>query len=393
VSQSGGSDWTSIDAGVNGSACSGGCFAKIAAGGDTLTLTSTNSQDFSCVSVRITGHGVTNVATGITKGTAATGSTNAPNPPNCNPATSKDWLFIETFAADDDDDTATYWSANYSAVAQIKSAASTSSCLCAVASRALTASSDDPGNMAMSAVEEWRAQTFAIPPALPTITANQGGYTLTGQVTLLKAGRLVSAAQGSYAATGFATALRVGRLVNAAQGSYALGGQSAGLVAGRFVSLSQGSYTLGGQAADLFVTSGPEPLVADQGSYALTGFGAGLRVDRALAPSAGSYALDGRAVAPRVGRFVGVSQGAYSYDGEEAAILRARVLAPSTGSYTLTGGDADFAIATPPAVGEARVSIGPRLTASATLATRLDASVTIKPRLAAVVTLTPRAIA
>ena len=171
ITQSGGSDWTDIDQGLNGVACSGGCFAKIAAGGDSLTLASLNSQDFACVAVRITGHGVANVSTDITKGTAATGSDAAPEPPNCNPGTAKDYLWLETFAADDDDETTPYESTSYTAVAQIQSANSTSSCLVAVARRALNASAENPGAMAMSATEEWRAQTFAIPPGPVTGTA------------------------------------------------------------------------------------------------------------------------------------------------------------------------------------------------------------------------------
>jgi hypothetical protein len=171
VSQSGGSDWSNLGSYANGTNCSGGCFAKIAAGGDSLTLASTNSQDFSCVAVRITGHGVSNVATDITNGTAATGADASPNPPDCNPGTAKDYLWVEHFAADDDDDTATYWSTNYTGVAQIQSANSASSCLCAVASRQLNASAENPGAMALAATEEWCAQTFAIPPGPVTGTA------------------------------------------------------------------------------------------------------------------------------------------------------------------------------------------------------------------------------
>lgn len=165
ITQSGGSDWTKLEQNVNGTVCSQAIFAKIAAGGDSLTLTSTDSQDFSCVALRITGHGVSNVLTDIFLGVAATGADAAPNPPNCNALTTKDWLWLEMFAADDDDDTATYWSANYSAVAQIQSANSTSSCLCAVASRELNASAENPADMAMAATEEWIAQTIAVPPS------------------------------------------------------------------------------------------------------------------------------------------------------------------------------------------------------------------------------------
>ena len=165
ITQSGGSDWTKLEqtnqAGVIGLII----FAKIAAGSDALTLTSTGSNDIACVSLRITGHGVSNVSTDITRGTASTGTDANPNPPNCNPGSAKDYLWIEMFAADDDDDTTPYESTNYTAVQQIQSANSTSSCLCAVASRDLNASAENPGVMAIAdATEEWVAQTIAIPP-------------------------------------------------------------------------------------------------------------------------------------------------------------------------------------------------------------------------------------
>lgn len=166
-SQSGGSDWTRISTGANGTAISMAIFAKIAAGGDTLTLAGA-AQDFASVSARITGHGVTNVAVDIIIGTPATGTDAAPDPPDNVCGGPQDYLFLESFHADDDDDTATYWSTNYSAVAQIQSANSASSCLTGVGQRALSATSENPGTMALAASEEWVAQTLSIPPTLPT---------------------------------------------------------------------------------------------------------------------------------------------------------------------------------------------------------------------------------
>jgi len=179
ITQSGGTDWTRIVLVANGSAVQMAVFAKVAAGGDTLALTDGgDNQDTAIVTVRITGHGVSDVSTDITLGTAATGTTNAPNPPVSNPGTSKDYLWIEFAASDDDDNTATYWSTNYSAVAQAESAQSFSSCMASVGQRSLAASSEDPGNMALAASEEWIAQTLAIPPvaAEPSITVDPTSY-------------------------------------------------------------------------------------------------------------------------------------------------------------------------------------------------------------------------
>ena len=165
ITQSSGPTFTKIDTAVNGTLVQGEIWGRIATGGEgSPVFASTNSQDVACVSARVQNHGVTDIATDITKGTAATGADASPNPPNCNPGTVQDFLWLEFFAADDDDDTATYWSTGYSAVLQQQSASSTSSCLVAVASLQSNASSENPGVMAMAAVEEWVAQTIAIKP-------------------------------------------------------------------------------------------------------------------------------------------------------------------------------------------------------------------------------------
>ena len=151
-------------------------FAKIADGGDTMTLVSDGFNDYATVIARITGHAVSDVAADILKGTAAEGSDAAPDPPSVTISSTKDWLFLECFAADDDDDTATYWSTNYTGIAQQQSASSTSSCLVAAAYRQLnTGSNEDPGVMAMADSEEWATQTFAIPPSSSTGAGWWGG--------------------------------------------------------------------------------------------------------------------------------------------------------------------------------------------------------------------------
>lgn len=153
--------WTLIDGDANGIDVSHAIFAKLASGGDTCTLIGAN-EDTAVVAIRITDHGVVNVATDIVLGTTQTGSSANPSPPNCNPGAAQDWLWIEMFAADDDDETAVYWSTNYTGVAQIESDQSVTSCMCAVAFRQFNASSQNPGNMHLGAAEEWVAQTLAI---------------------------------------------------------------------------------------------------------------------------------------------------------------------------------------------------------------------------------------
>jgi hypothetical protein len=167
LTQSGGSDWTKIEQVYNSTDCSFTFFAKIAEGSDTLSLTSTDSEDVVCIAHRIIDHGVSDVSTDLTRGTASTGTDDSPDPPNCNPGVAADYLWLETFAADDDDETTPFESADYTPIVQLQSA-NNSSCLGASAYRNLNASAENPGVMAMAANEQWVAQTVAVPPAADT---------------------------------------------------------------------------------------------------------------------------------------------------------------------------------------------------------------------------------
>jgi hypothetical protein len=164
MSQSGGSDWTLLQQGDIVSAAHRAIFAKIAQGSDTLSV-QFEANDFAAITIRIQGHGVSNVSTDIKISTGSGGTSADPDPDNLDTGTSKDYLWLEYFCADDDDNTATYWSTNYTGIAQAESAQSTSSCMCAMAYRQLTASAENPGAMHMTSSEEWAAGTIAIPPA------------------------------------------------------------------------------------------------------------------------------------------------------------------------------------------------------------------------------------
>lgn len=171
------SGWTTIDNGANGTAVQGACFAKIAAGGDTLTITG-EANDIAVVTVRVVNHGVTDVSTDITLGSAATGTDSAPNAPNCNPGTSASRLWLSYFASDDDDNTTYWWPVESAPVSQLKSTTGTSSTMVGVAQRWLTASSYNPSTFLMAASEEWRAQTLGIPPLgviTGTLAATESG--------------------------------------------------------------------------------------------------------------------------------------------------------------------------------------------------------------------------
>jgi len=187
------SGWTQLFQSNNGTVVRHGCWAKIAAGSDTATITG-SANDTATVSARITGHGVTTIATDIKVGTAATGSTATPNPPSLNTGASADYLWFESFGADDDDNAATYWTTGFAGVAQAESAQTTSSCMVGVARMSHTAQTLDPGTMAMAATEEWVANTIAIPPAAVsntgTVAETQDGQTSTASGWITVTGTL-----------------------------------------------------------------------------------------------------------------------------------------------------------------------------------------------------------
>lgn len=173
-------------------------FAKIAAGGDTATLVGA-ANDYSAITVDIVGHGVSSIANDIKKGTAATGSTNAPAPPTLSAGTQDEWLWIVTFGADDDDDTASYGPTGWGAIAQIQSADSTTSCL--TAARYLVNEPDasmDPPNFAMAAIEEWVSNTLAIPHEADYRLINVGDGSLSLSSGVVKARGKGPPVSGSY---------------------------------------------------------------------------------------------------------------------------------------------------------------------------------------------------
>jgi hypothetical protein len=160
--------WTQVNTAANASAVRETVLAKVAAGGDALTLTLGSAVDSATQVMRITNHGVSNVATDIAVGTAATGTDTAPNPPSVTPAANTPNLFIAFNASDDDDNpTENYWPASaYTAAGWVESAQSGTSCMIQVAYRRLTTgSAENPPAFVLGASEEWVAQTLCIPPA------------------------------------------------------------------------------------------------------------------------------------------------------------------------------------------------------------------------------------
>lgn len=237
VSWSATGTWAQIDNGANGTAVQGACWARIATAdaNDNLTITG-EANDIAVVTLRVVDHGVSNVSSDIVLGSAATGSDGAPDAPNCNPGTSGKWLWLSYFAADDDDDTTYWWPVEGAPVAQVKSAASTSSCMVGVAYRWLEASSYNPTAFAMSASEEWRAQTLAIPAAASEVTA-----ALTGSSSTTSSGTVGVAHE--QAVTGSAVTASAGTLSPLAEYSAALTGAEVTASAGTLAPVQTAALT------------------------------------------------------------------------------------------------------------------------------------------------------
>lgn len=158
------SGWTQLfHQQYTGDVVSYGAWAKIAAGSDTATLTGA-SQDYTAVAIRVVNHGVTTIATDIKVGTPALTSGANPDPPSLDAGASNKWLWVEGYGADDDDETATYWSTSYTGVASVESAQSTSSTISTLAYRQNETQTENPGTMAMGLSEEAVANVIAIPP-------------------------------------------------------------------------------------------------------------------------------------------------------------------------------------------------------------------------------------
>jgi hypothetical protein len=165
----GGEGWTQISAASNGSAVRLTVLAKVASGSDTLSLTLGSAVDSATHVLRIGDHGVSNVATDIQIGTAATGTSATPDPPSVTPATIASNLFVGVAAADSG------WGANqwaptgYAREGQIFSDYPGSGCQMQVIYRQIaTGAAQNPGAMSTLLSEEWVAQTLCIPPGVPT---------------------------------------------------------------------------------------------------------------------------------------------------------------------------------------------------------------------------------
>ena len=147
------------------------CAYKIAAGGDTCTVTTTASIKSCHTTYRITGwHGTTPPE----KGTAATAANTTPDPPNLSPSWgADDTLWIE-FCGAGASGTCTAASSGYTNLqaASATGGSGSTQCLVGTAEETNNTASENPGTMTISASLTWGANVVAVRPA-----AGGGGTT------------------------------------------------------------------------------------------------------------------------------------------------------------------------------------------------------------------------
>lgn len=147
--------WSRLTPAANGSTVQGCILWKVAEGGDTLTITTSASEQSSHVSFRISG------AAFIT-GAGANGSSTNSNPPSVSiNAGADDFLWIATRSGDSTV-VATVAPSSYSDL-QTQAAAGTGGASTNTAERNLNAASEDPGTFT-SASEQWASFTIAVHP-------------------------------------------------------------------------------------------------------------------------------------------------------------------------------------------------------------------------------------
>ncbi len=165
--------WTDLDSsGLPASTGSYKSAYRVADGGEgaTITVTTNNAEKSAHTSFRITGYeGVPE------KGTAATGDSDVPNPPNLTPSwdqTNTLWFVV----AGHDTGTITFsgYPADYGDTRDDRSNDADGVGI-GTARRELNAASDNPGAFTLSAANQWAANTVAIRPATATTSVTATG--------------------------------------------------------------------------------------------------------------------------------------------------------------------------------------------------------------------------
>ena len=150
-----------------------------------------------------------------------------------------------------------------------------------------------------------------------TLTADTGSYSLTGQISNLKAGYKMIADTGSYTLTGISVLFKRGYGIIAETGQYILSGINTGLKQALKLTAGTGNYSLSGIGAGL---KAGYKIVASVGQYTLSGISAGLLTGYKLIAETGSYTLSGVASTLKLTSKLVASVGSYILTGIEATL-------------------------------------------------------------------------
>lgn len=204
------SPWIKIGDYVSGTACRLSiAYFWSAAGAETGTFTVTLSaaEQGAWRTIRVTGAHPTSAPE---VGTAATGTSANPDPPNLDPAgwATEDTLWIACYGQDDGRRSQSAVPANYTNGFYDTSGGPTGAAL-GTARRTNTIGAENPGTFTISAAQAWVAQTLAIRPAPPTFTATlaTGNATAAGTAVTATTPQAGTATLSTGTATAAGTAL------------------------------------------------------------------------------------------------------------------------------------------------------------------------------------------
>lgn len=192
-----------------------------------------------------------------------------------------------------------------------------------------------------------------------SLTADSGGYNLTGSTAELLRSLNLSAASGTYDLTGSDATLSRGFSLSADSGAYSLVGSDATLNRTYSFLADSGAYNLTG-IANAFVIA--RNLVADSGSYLLNGQDATFSTGKTLSADSGSYQISGQAAEFMRTYSFSADAGSFNLTGSAATLTAARLLSADSGSYSITGAPASlikFSIYPDPGDVREGVSYGP----------------------------------
>lgn len=193
--------------------------------------------------------------------------------------------------------------------------------------------------------------------ASKTLTAEAGGYAISGSAAALTRSFRLLADAAAYSLAGTAAALKWARRLAAGAGTYALTGTAAALVylSPKTLAALAGAYTITGAAVALKRSLG---LPAGAGAYDLTGTAAALRQASRAPAAAGGYTLTGTATGLFRGWTLLPASGAFALSGAPAALRKTTLLSAGAGAYQLVGRDVRLRVLRP--IPSAALEVGAR---------------------------------